>query len=43
VTAALEETAEWPEGVLFWPPRSIPYQVDYIARMTAMGSGGFSP
>lgn len=38
MTASLAEpAANWPEGVLFWPSRSIPYQIDYIARMTVMG------
>jgi superfamily II DNA or RNA helicase len=28
--------ASWPEGVLFWPPRQIQYQTEYIARMYLM-------
>lgn len=38
MTAAVEEAPAWPEGVLFWAPRKIPWQIDYIARMTAMKS-----
>lgn len=33
-----EPVTDWPEGVLFWTPRQIPWQTDYISRMTAMGS-----
>lgn len=38
MTVLAEPATDWPEGVLFWPPRQIPYQTDYIARMTVMGS-----
>lgn len=31
-----DEQPGWPDGALFWPPRVIPYQTDYIARMYLM-------
>lgn len=31
-----EAETGWPDGVLFWPPRQIPYQTDYITRMYLM-------
>jgi superfamily II DNA or RNA helicase len=36
VTVLAEPATEWPEGVLFWPSRQIPWQTDYVARMAAM-------
>lgn len=27
---------DWPDGLMFWPPRQIPWQTDYIARMFLM-------
>lgn len=35
--AEAEAEASWPEGILFWPPKVIPFQTDFIARMYLMG------
>lgn len=33
-----EQERDWPEGLMFWPTRQIPWQTEYIAKMYLMMS-----